>query len=56
MDDRPASVGMWRYVAAQTALLDERGAGLTDQFGAGGRGLLTDRATMLGLPRMASWH
>lgn len=50
MDDRPASVGMWQYVAAQTALLDDRGAALTDQFGAGGRGLLTDRARMLGLP------
>ena len=43
MEDRPASVGMWRYVAAQTALLDDRGAALSDQFGAGGRGLLTGR-------------
>ena len=50
MEDRPASVGMWRYVAAQTALLDDHGAALTDQFGAGGRGLLTGRARMLELP------
>jgi hypothetical protein len=41
---------MWRYVAAQTALLDDRGAALSDQFGAGGRGLLTGRARMLELP------
>ncbi len=41
---------MWRYVAAQTALLDERGAALADRFGADGRGLMTDRARLLGLP------
>ena len=41
---------MWRYVAAQTARLDERGAAVTEQFGEGGRGLLTDRARLLGLP------
>ena len=50
VEDRPASAAMWRYVSAQTARLDERGAGLVGRFGAGGRGLLTDRARVLGLP------
>jgi len=48
--DRPASAAMWRYVAAETARLDERGAALADRFGADGRGLLTDRARLLRLP------
>ena len=50
MDDRPASAAMWRFVAGHTAVLDRRGASLTTDFGDDGRGLLTDRARMLGLP------
>ena len=30
VEDRPASAAMWRYVAAQTARLDERGAAVTE--------------------------
>ncbi len=45
---------MWGLVASQTRLLDERGAGLAESFGAGGRGLLTGRAELLGLPPAGS--
>ena len=51
MEDRPASAAMWRYVAAQTARLDDAGRrGDRASSAPAGGGLLTDRARLARAP------